>query len=316
MDQAVSELVDSKRFWIAMLRGDVQIKAHDEDEEGSVTTESMEKDDGPLETLPCCPVVHCDATTDYTEDILTSEASDEEKSASERQIIWQRREQLSPPGWLFRSRWGRQAGLSGHPGNPRAELRQAQKPWKTVTAQKLRAEPPLAGVSGWREFPPKSIEENWTLGNRTSDVCNDVWAVTAVPLPCNSAATQTLGWALHRCRAKEVSGSQGAHWCSPSHDCMRQTVVSVTAGRRHPSHSQRKSTLGIKDKSCRKNQDYDVALNLSLPRTQWLPLKPFVDGGGTPDSTQCFEEQEEKHTAYAHLGSQEAWGSVSQQLLG
>lgn len=25
-----------------------------------------------------------------------------------------------------------------------------------------------------------------------TDVCNDVWAVTAVPLPCNSVVTQTL----------------------------------------------------------------------------------------------------------------------------
>lgn len=33
-----------------MLRGDVQIKAHDGDNEDSVTTESMEKDDAPLET--------------------------------------------------------------------------------------------------------------------------------------------------------------------------------------------------------------------------------------------------------------------------
>lgn len=35
-----------------MLRGDVQVKVHDGGDEDSVTTESMEKDDGPPETLP------------------------------------------------------------------------------------------------------------------------------------------------------------------------------------------------------------------------------------------------------------------------
>lgn len=39
-------------FWLAMLRRDVQIKVRDGDDKDSVTTESMEKYDGPLESLP------------------------------------------------------------------------------------------------------------------------------------------------------------------------------------------------------------------------------------------------------------------------